>query len=590
MKLTTIAYDNIKGRSGSHDLADINLIVGSNSAGKTAILDAIRLATTGRHPVLGASAPKIWQLSSGATMRVSARREDGAVLSRLWGRQGNGSIKHTLELPGDWDDTVANDAFSPAAFLASNAQQRAASLMRYSDAATDPSATAWLRETQRAWDVFLPVVDVVTDMRATVDALVETRRELKRDIKRHSETLKTLDDAEPPEGVPVSADDVSAMQAKVDGLRQREAELNIKLVTAKRAADQALILGNATWSDEDEDRLGKMSLLEQLTAENEATAKRLRQQLDDLLKSDVAAREKEALANIEDAKACPTCGAANEGWRDAVVRSLQHVIDRMQAGHDDAVETITGRIALLTGDQCEDLEQLRANIDEMRQRKANAKTLATLGPVLSGEAIESMAAGHADALAALQAANNELTTLRKQREQHVRYEATQQQRADCELAQRDATLALGRIEADIDKGRAIVANIAGEAARGLREAMERFAEALPANMDFEMRDMEVGLTDRHGWHPWEVLSGSEQCLLAFAITCALASRCVVKIALLDEVSTMEANRKARLMLAIQRAIDDGIIEQVVMVDHTPPMTPLDGINLIKVEDCAEVCK
>ena len=118
MKLTKITARNFKGQSFTLDLKEINLIVGSNFAGKTARTDAVRLVILGYLPELGAQlepgkmpspsrrASDTWGLSSGRDMVVEATFDNGDTITRRWYLKGD-SVKY--EVNGVGEDSFATE-------------------------------------------------------------------------------------------------------------------------------------------------------------------------------------------------------------------------------------------------------------------------------------------------------------------------------------------------------------------------------------------------------------------------------------------------------------------------------------------------
>ncbi len=98
MKLTTITAHNFKGLSFHLDLQDINFLIGSNFAGKTARTDAIRFLLLGYLPELGKTNVASFGLSSGREMRVSGRFDNGSEIHRTLRLEGN-SVRATNQIP-----------------------------------------------------------------------------------------------------------------------------------------------------------------------------------------------------------------------------------------------------------------------------------------------------------------------------------------------------------------------------------------------------------------------------------------------------------------------------------------------------------
>lgn len=104
MKLIKVSARNLKGLTFSLDLLAINFLVGSNFAGKTARLDAVRLLLIGYLPELGKLARSTFSLCSGKELLVEGEFDDGSKASRRWYLKGD-SVKTDEALPG-WFDTV----------------------------------------------------------------------------------------------------------------------------------------------------------------------------------------------------------------------------------------------------------------------------------------------------------------------------------------------------------------------------------------------------------------------------------------------------------------------------------------------------
>lgn len=97
MHIQRASFQNLKGRSGSYDMAPATLICGPNFSGKTAIAEAIRLTLLGHLPEIGKTNGATFALSSGAKMGVSVMLDSGLRLSReFW--EERGSIKSKDDL------------------------------------------------------------------------------------------------------------------------------------------------------------------------------------------------------------------------------------------------------------------------------------------------------------------------------------------------------------------------------------------------------------------------------------------------------------------------------------------------------------
>src|SRR5205814_1595060 len=92
MKIKIIQGENIKGQSFNHDLKPVTLIVGDNYTGKSARIEAVKLALLGYVPGLGRRPQDIFALATGTKMVAGITDEAGTTIRREW-RMENGAIK-----------------------------------------------------------------------------------------------------------------------------------------------------------------------------------------------------------------------------------------------------------------------------------------------------------------------------------------------------------------------------------------------------------------------------------------------------------------------------------------------------------------
>lgn len=104
MRVKNIQARNLKGRTFDRKLGTATIIAGPNDTGKTAMIDAVRLALFGRLPGRK-TAPAIFELSSATTLAVDAELENGATtiaVTRQWTKKGQsvkGKEEGTDQLP-----------------------------------------------------------------------------------------------------------------------------------------------------------------------------------------------------------------------------------------------------------------------------------------------------------------------------------------------------------------------------------------------------------------------------------------------------------------------------------------------------------
>lgn len=97
MKAKIISGTNIKGSSFRHSLDPITVLVGDNTAGKTAVTDAIRVALLGYDFRLGKRASDTFKLASGSSMACCLEFDNGQSNSVVL-ESKRGSVKGTEQI------------------------------------------------------------------------------------------------------------------------------------------------------------------------------------------------------------------------------------------------------------------------------------------------------------------------------------------------------------------------------------------------------------------------------------------------------------------------------------------------------------
>ena len=89
MWIKTIAATGLKGLGFRHQMAPVTLVAGDNGAGKSALVDGIKLGLLDRHPSLPNRASGIMQLASGNLLEVELELEGASEkITRRWTRKG----------------------------------------------------------------------------------------------------------------------------------------------------------------------------------------------------------------------------------------------------------------------------------------------------------------------------------------------------------------------------------------------------------------------------------------------------------------------------------------------------------------------
>jgi hypothetical protein len=313
-------------------------------------------------------------------------------------------------------------------------------------------------------------------------------------------------------------------------------------------------------------------------------------------------------------KSCPCCGTSGEHFQEAVAslyafkkavaqERIETLKDRMKnaqirvndmrerlKANEAATEARTAweaARALVGREQALDreLDALTAReaalrpIDKsaetakatLEARKRLADLRAMLGDIPTEAQVQELRLKTVNAQADLEAKKDIRTKAQREAVAYAAAARTVQQREKYLQDIAATTKALEATQADIDAGEGLMIAMGDQAGQALRESFDHFSDALRAGETLTIReDLTIGMTKTTGFIPWKVLSGSERAILSYAVAVALASRSPARIALLDETGIMDPARKALFYQTVAEALEKGMIDQAILVDHSPP--------------------
>lgn len=386
--INNISFKNLKGRTGSVELAPLTVITGPNFAGKTTITTAITLACLGYHPRAGKTNGATFDtFASGSAMEVIATFP-GTAICRTWKQSGK-SVK--LATTGEGPDILA--VLNPDAFINANAGDRIAMLAKLAPADDESVAAlntvllkSGFRFTGNAFEASETAVDelaekvkmakgervtwekTMTGIAALINSTTPTKprsgahTELELALISHRETIATLQALESDSE---AAEDAADELAGLGDILEITGDPAAEAVEAQKefdAAQTSLTLSSqmltaaqrqiATLKTYMVSGHADKASLEKRIAEIEAEAFdatelvavyddiQKRGKLADRLSNQIeaeAARVKEyrfTLASLESLKKCPTCLACGEGWKTGVEKTLKAGIEEANQKRD----------------------------------------------------------------------------------------------------------------------------------------------------------------------------------------------------------------------------------------------------------------
>ena len=625
MRLTKITLRNFKGFSGTYSLAAMTLFVGPNFAGKSTVLDAVRLLLLGYLPELGKLASATFALASGREMGVSGTFDDGSRIERRWFVK-NDSVKTETVLPPAFEGAAGQDALFAVMldwstyFSLSDAERVAyvfanlpgvaesttteALLQRLGDklgATEELDRTAMLgylaevrvhlERLQRSGIGKTALVDAMTEHAKTAASNTKAKAAVMEKTAQGLAYLRTQD-GDPTE-LPKLDAHARTLAVELETLRQQHATLNAaaesaRVQTRRREELVRVLHGSADREKQLEQARAAASKappaetvtastaeLDRLVLEDRDGAHALQDTMRQIAEVDATlatlAKEKQ---EIDLCAVCPYCGAAGATWRDP--RRTQ--IDSTAAGLQEK------RAALVTHQRA--LEEHRINLatriarlraEVTRARGAESALNAARAEVQRLEAavaldaerrkqlqeIPTVEANTVDLAAAAQAMREKQTALNE----------TDQKRRAMSGRANDLTR-LAQAEKSRDEARAAeqVAKAAVAVTKELKaelvaEAFNPLLETANAFFGDVLRSPlaynqgEIGTWRGGLWVSHATFSGTEKAMTYAAIQAALTSMAVFRIMIVDELGRLDDRNTALFIRGVAAGVRHGVVNQ-----------------------------
>jgi hypothetical protein len=99
----------------------------------------------------------------------------------------------------------------------------------------------------------------------------------------------------------------------------------------------------------------------------------------------------------------------------------------------------------------------------------------------------------------------------------------------------------------------------------------------------DVTDTDIGIVDGAGFRPFDVLSGSEQTVMAMALAIGLATRAPARIALVDEIGRLDDRAMDGFLDGIRELINTDKVDQVILLGHRFPVALPEAATVIKFE-------
>ena len=624
MKLSTLTATNFKGLNFTLDLKDINFLVGSNFAGKTARADAIRFLLLGYLPELGKTNTATFGLASGRDMEVSGKFDDGTAIVRRLYLQGD-LVKAQNIVPKAFEECGplavmlnaetyfalsdrerVNYVFANVQLPDTYTQEGICNQIAATLATAGPSPTALnIGTSLRATKSATPQ-DFVEQALAWLTVEAKSAKDHAARMEKTTQGVAGLKAQETGPSIKAMAEieaERNTITTKITALQQTIADHRAAANQVQAANTRRQQLERAT---KELPNLRNQSMLlterlEQATrthaampaADPVAIEKLIAEQrqleqekaVDGAeLKRTIATinQNKNELNEIDGKTICPFCGASGDGWKTLRTSEINSVISAMMdkgtalnhsvAGKTARLQTIHDLLMAAKTDMHRfettksERDRLQTEMKDLQNKLivlvAASEELAAL-PTTSQAAVDALREFEAE----LTAANSYLALCDAQRKASIQREQDKKRMAEAE-EQRDQAKA--DLATFVTAGKRL-REIQGEMVTAaftplLATANSFFGTVLKTPIAYNQG--EIGTWRSGIWVSHRTFSGTEKALTYAAIQAALASKSPVRIMMIDELGRLDTANLTNIEMAAASAIEAGLIDQFLGIDAT----------------------
>jgi hypothetical protein len=580
--MKSLSLLNVKGVTGQFQLAPITIVTGSNSVGKTAILNAVTLALLGHIPALGKRPSSTFQLSSGPRMMVDA---DGTRF--MWDQK---KTTVTFTEPEGW--TAAPETMLDIhGLFSATKDQRMLAIMRACQLPESLTTKRVLTEVQVVCPSFpfpattgMILDDIDSLTKAGKTFLSTTKARLEEYVaagKRHADEMAALA-TEPKSLLPAigeAHEHLGKVRQKIKECSNSEGERArlVRQMEGMKIPDLAALK---------EERVNVETTIKGL---NGKSADDIATEMADVLRpleerlSILKGRWqilRERIEKLNGTSECPTCG--HPVTEHDLEEAEREITENLEAADALAKEIRTKRDGY-------NLLRTAANVDANR-RQAMEKRIATIDALIESipqaeaskkaleEAITKIPS--AEERPALEAEQASIVAGIKVLDDRQRiWEAAQALQTAAEAAARQRVEFETRIE-QVKLANSLIGDFRAEvlkvASNSLLSVANRVIQPVLGG-ELTLEEGDFLFKGPRGNACIDTLSGSERMVVFAGLQIALSAAHQPKIVLMDELGVVDDKRKELLLTRVSALIADGTISQFIGVDINPPETlPADS--------------
>lgn len=588
-----ILRTNVKGQSQDVVLAACNLITGENRHGKTAILDAVRLALTGKHPV-GPHGKDLMELAPAGAQGLYAELEApswGSKFALVAGKKP--APLEVKGVPADSEERIM-PALAMRSFLVGDKLAREAVFKRFGQVAMTggvPTPKGLNTDQKALWakgavactdpDPAKVLSKISAWMRSEKLACGKTVSSLTTQLEEARARLAELSAGA--ERIPLLEEQYKKAVAweSLASTREQLADAKAKL-EALAAEAQVFVEGqaafDATWTAAVEQRgkieaeiAAKKAAWQALHGQRKELAPRLERirAMDDVL----AAMEK------AQSKACPLCrGPADP---TAIRREIQALLDERKT-QDKTFETGMGKVEEEIARLANDVRGIEGNERVAKVSRDRQRESIKMAAGIARARVESLEASIAAVGASYDgptpdALRAEIDGLRNAESTRVQVEALEEQIRGAKNEQ----IVAKALEGEAEK---MLQTLLTSAAVNAETAVQKYLPvSFTAVLDLSDGGCEWRLMGADGRpHNRFAMSGAEQTALMVALALAWTEGSKIRVLTLDDadIGPLDDKNLTLFLNKIRDCVEAGLLTQVFVATPRRPPAELKGWNEI----------
>lgn len=625
MQIKEIIARNVGGKDFQHQLGPVNIIIGPNASGKTAISNAIKTGLFGYLPRLGKQPGATYKLAgeNRNEMNIALRFESkkgpdylGSMTAHTWKRDSKGSISfnsdNSLSVPVVLLDT--RDYF----------QRTAADRIKFIFDKIDPASYGWKDEQLTGKLSQIEVIPAsignlgVQELISVVQDSIAYRNSTSQSMPAWFESLaeklkdkRKENDAEwkrlQPGGIRKSLPAFKPQDnsGRILELEKLLADLRKEIAgeesttenwnrnASRRQTLESQLLVDKSWTDNRSDLQKQIESLDVIVKGNKSSTheivkefalekarfNQIKQQISENL---AAIKEKEdKLIAVLQSHSCPFCKSDKVGWQDDIQTEYQSDLEKL---HETKATLLASR------KECEargsDLKarQVKSQETDLKASK-DLNTLETLqkalqesekiaGDINSRQAelngLNASAAKPDTAKLAglnqkLESLQGEYAGAQKLKQEFDYYLSVKDKADEAERLYTEKFTFAEVYRIALKETLAVQARLVTLAFCNILDKATALTDGLlRARLDY--RDGELGMMLPEGWVSHETFSGWEEMLAYSGLSVALAQESPIKIVIMDELGRIDPANKKKLIQRLDELTKSGVIDQFIGID------------------------